>query len=391
MHDTFEHYNFSQTEQASLEELRALAYLHRDRFSQTFHEFIFTFAHARAFIENESQVSTHHSKMGEWFVALFDGRYDDGYAGYLDGISDAHVRIGLPTHYVNVGMSYVRRYVRYLLTHEGRLDLMDAAEKIIDINLDILTSSYNKQDETTVLTAMRLIRDGIRDHRIVPWLQPIFHTESLQISHYECLMRIDDPSEGILAPNRFLDIAKRYRAYLPLSRSLIDAVFEHFRGTTHRFAINLDYEDILDEPQREYILESLRLFAPSAGQIIIELVESEQMRDRAILETFAQAVRSHGATIAIDDFGSGFSNFDHILGIQPECIKIDGSLIRDVHTNPVHAAAVESIALMAGRLGIYTVAEFVHSNEVFEAVCKLGIQYVQGYYLGKPQPQILEK
>ncbi|ADU66531.1 EAL domain protein [Desulfurispirillum indicum S5] len=387
--DTFEHYNFSRGEQASLVELRDLAKLNRDRFAHDFHEFIFTFAHARAFIENESQVSIHHSKMGEWFVALFNGVYDDGYGNYLDEISDAHVRIGLPNHYVNVGMSYVRRYVRNLLMQEGLFDLMDAAEKIIDINLDILTSSYNKHDETNVLTTIQLIRDGMREQRVLPWLQPIFHTESLEVSHYECLMRIDHPVAGILSPMGFLDIAKRYRTYLSLSRSLIDAAFNRFRATAHRFAINLDYEDILDRSQREYILEQLRLFAPFSGQIILELVESEHMRDRAMLESFAEAARGHGATIAIDDFGSGFSNFDHIIGIRPECIKIDGSLIRDVHTNPVHAAAVESIALMARRLGIYTVAEFVHSQEVFETVRKLGIHYAQGYYLGAPQPQVL--
>jgi EAL domain-containing protein (putative c-di-GMP-specific phosphodiesterase class I) len=89
--------------------------------------------------------------------------------------------------------------------------------------------------------------------------------------------------------------------------------------------------------------------------------------------------------LAIDDFGSGYSNMINILQLQPEYIKIDGSLVQELQNNPAYYSFVETIVSFAHKNGIKTVAEFVSSKEIFEVVQKLGIDFSQGYYFAKPE------
>jgi EAL domain-containing protein (putative c-di-GMP-specific phosphodiesterase class I) len=97
-------------------------------------------------------------------------------------------------------------------------------------------------------------------------------------------------------------------------------------------------------------------------------------------------VRSRGCLIAIDDFGAGFSNFEQILALKPNILKIDGSLIKDIDHDAIHYAIVENIHHLAKKLGIATVAEYVHSEAILSKVRIIGIDYVQGFHLDIPKP-----
>ena len=94
--------------------------------------------------------------------------------------------------------------------------------------------------------------------------------------------------------------------------------------------------------------------------------------------------RALGVRIALDDFGSGFSNFNYILTLAPDCIKIDGSLIKNIHQDTKSKEMVKAICSFSKSLGITTVAEFVHNKEVFEVAKEIGIDYFQGYYFAEP-------
>ena len=96
-------------------------------------------------------------------------------------------------------------------------------------------------------------------------------------------------------------------------------------------------------------------------------------------------IKSFGCSVAIDDFGSGYSNFAHLLKLNPEYIKIDGSLIKNINTDKNSLIIVRTINSFAHDLGIKTVAEYVHSREVFEVLKSIGIDEFQGFYFGKPQ------
>ena len=127
------------------------------------------------------------------------------------------------------------------------------------------------------------------------------------------------------------------------------------------------------------------------GHITFEILESVAITDYAMVKNFITITKSMGSKISIDDFGSGYSNFEHILNLNIDYIKIDGSLIKDIDKNSNAQLIVRTIQNFASKARIETIAEFVHSKEVLETVKKIGIDYVQGFYLAKPSSKIEEE
>lgn len=151
------------------------------------------------------------------------------------------------------------------------------------------------------------------------------------------------------------------------------------------FSINLSFADIQNEHFVNQLFKKIQKYHVGS-QLIIEIVESEDAQDFIIVQTFVKNIKKLGVRIAIDDFGSGYSNYAHILKIMPDYIKIDGSLIKDIDKNENAYKLVESIIFMSQKLGIKTIAEYVHSKEVFEITKKLQIDEFQGFYFYQPLP-----
>ena len=122
----------------------------------------------------------------------------------------------------------------------------------------------------------------------------------------------------------------------------------------------------------------------ASTRVTFELLESEAVSDFKKLERFISEVKRHGAKIAIDDFGSGYSNFSYLTKMSADYIKIDGSLIRNIDVDKSSLLVVETIVDFAKKLGIKTVAEYVHSSVVMDKVKELGIDYSQGFYIDEP-------
>lgn len=125
--------------------------------------------------------------------------------------------------------------------------------------------------------------------------------------------------------------------------------------------------------------------------MIFEFVESEEFENPYELSRFVMAVKKYNVKIAIDDFGSGYSNFAYILTMGADYIKIDGSLIKEIVTNSSILVIVESIIFFAKQLGIKTIAEFVSSEEIYNMAKNIGIDECQGYYIGEPAPTVIAR
>jgi EAL domain-containing protein (putative c-di-GMP-specific phosphodiesterase class I) len=123
--------------------------------------------------------------------------------------------------------------------------------------------------------------------------------------------------------------------------------------------------------------------------ITFEIVESEKLRSTIKVINFVKKIRLIGAKVALDDFGSGYSNYEQLRDLEVDYLKIDGSLIRDIMTDRNSEIFTKSIINVAHDLGIQTIAEFVSSEEILEKVKTLGIDYVQGYHIGKPALNLL--
>jgi EAL domain-containing protein (putative c-di-GMP-specific phosphodiesterase class I) len=133
----------------------------------------------------------------------------------------------------------------------------------------------------------------------------------------------------------------------------------------------------------EFIINKLKHSSVS-NRVTFELLESEAIQDFQKVERFINEVKRYGAKIAIDDFGSGYSNFSYLTKIKVDYIKIDGSLIAHIDTDMNSLLVVETIVSFAKKLGVATIAEFVHSSTVLDKVKELGIDYSQGFYIDEP-------
>lgn len=236
------------------------------------------------------------------------------------------------------------------------------------------------------------IKKTIDDDNVIPFYQPIFNRKK-EIVKYETLMRLKNKSnEGkveYILPYEFLDVAIKTKQYLLLSSQVITKALNDLDRTTKNISINLSFKDVLDSHFIEQLDEILLdINDKNKSRIIFELLESDLITDYTVLEDFILKYREMGIKIAIDDFGTGYSNFAHILETRPDYIKIDGSLIKDIDTNKNSLEIVKSIIDFSKALNILTIAEFVHSKEVYDIVADLGIDEFQGFYLGKPTPNI---
>ena len=228
-----------------------------------------------------------------------------------------------------------------------------------------------------------VVRSAVEDSRIIPYYQAIIDNKTLKIIKYECLARLVDKNEKVLSPMLFIPVAKKIKVYSAVTKLIIDKSFEAFENTEYKFNINLSIEDIMSSEMYRFIIEKLKN-SKASNRVTFELLESEAIQDFKKVERFISEVKRYGAKIAIDDFGSGYSNFFYLTKMNADYIKIDGTLIKDIDVDKTSYLVVETIVEFARKLGIETIAEYVHSSMVMDKVKELGIDYSQGFYIDEP-------
>lgn len=241
------------------------------------------------------------------------------------------------------------------------------------------------------------IIEAIASDRIVPFYQGIIEnksTDTFQVepyslipTKYECLIRLIGTDEKVISPFFFLEVAKKAKLYSQLTRIMIEKSFEFFQENSYEFSINLSVEDILDMKTVQFIFDKLEN-KNIAKRVIFEILESEGFENFEEVKEFIKQIKQLGGRIAIDDFGSGYSNFAYILHLEVDFLKIDASLIKNIHTDTNSRIMVETIVAFAQKLGIKTIAEFVHSKEVYAVVKEIGIDYSQGFYFHQPAQKV---
>jgi diguanylate cyclase (GGDEF)-like protein len=229
------------------------------------------------------------------------------------------------------------------------------------------------------LVWQKRINKALKENRVVPFIQPIVDREG-RARHYECLMRIAEPSgkSTFYVPPVFLETAKKAKLYPRLSRTMIQKSFEKFHDGGH-FSINLSYLDIM-ESGTKFFLEELIERHHAHGRVTFELLEHESLDDVELVKSFLESFKSLGVKIAIDDFGSHYSNLMEIIRFRPDYIKIDGSLIQNLSPGNDAYIAVRSIVQFAHQLKIKIIAEYVADQGTFTLCKNIGIDLFQGYY-----------
>ena len=226
---------------------------------------------------------------------------------------------------------------------------------------------------------------AIKSNNIIPFYQPIVDKNQTVVK-YECLMRLRE-GDKYYSPVFFLETAKKNKTYKDLTMIMLKKIFNTMQKfTKYDFSINLSHIDITDHDIVKYLLDSITE-KKLGSRVIFEILEDEGIEDKEQFNLFVNAAKNIGAKIAIDDFGTGYSNFNYLLELKPDIIKIDGSLIENIHVNKNSYVITEAIVAFSKRLGIETITEYVHSKEVYEALLPLEIDNFQGYYFGEPIPE----
>ncbi|MBU1658442.1 EAL domain-containing protein [bacterium] len=228
-----------------------------------------------------------------------------------------------------------------------------------------------------------IVRNAVESSRIVPYFQAIMDNKNSKIVKYECLARLIDENEKVLSPVLFIPIAKKIKVYNRVTKNILDKSFAAFEDNEFEFSINLSIEDIMSGEIFKYIITKLKN-SKASTRVTFELLESEAIQDFKKVERFIGEVKRYGAKIAIDDFGSGYSNFSYLTKMGVDYIKIDGSLIKDIDVDKNALLVVETIVQFAKKLGIKTIAEYVCSSTVMNTIKSLGIDYSQGFYIDEP-------
>ena len=230
------------------------------------------------------------------------------------------------------------------------------------------------------------LNQALDEDRITVFHQPIYDLKAQKILRHECLVRLLDTDGTVISPYYFLGISKRTKKYHQLSRQVATKAFAQFAKTATPFSINISS---LDMTRTHYTQHLLALLADCAApeKVTLEIVESEAITDFHAVQRFIERVKALGCQLAIDDFGAGYANYQHLLELDVDIIKIDGSLIQGLVNNQGAYDIVDSILNFAQRRQIMTIAEFVSDAAIFDQVKAMGFDAVQGFYIGAPAPQ----
>ena len=249
-----------------------------------------------------------------------------------------------------------------------------------------LTYSPNSQfikNQKNTLEWISKVKNAIKKNTIVPFFQPIIDNHTQQIVKYECLARMLDDSK-IIAPYYFIEPARLAGLLPKLTKIMFTKSFQYFSDKPFNFSLNITEEDLKEQYLPQFLQTTSERYNISPNRVTLEILENiSAYESDAAIEQLLQ-LKAQGYKIALDDFGSEKSNFLRLQKLNVDYIKIDGSFIKNIDTNQNNLNICKTIVHLGQSLQCEIIAEFVHSQEVYDIVKKIGIQYSQGYHFGMP-------
>jgi diguanylate cyclase (GGDEF)-like protein/PAS domain S-box-containing protein len=237
------------------------------------------------------------------------------------------------------------------------------------------------------------IQRAIEEKRMTLWYQPIVPVADGALhGHYELLLRMIDERGNMIPPGAFLPTVERYDLSDKVDRWVVETAFQwlvnHPRelGSPTVCCINLSGNSLDDDAFLNFVFQSLRRFRMPPGKICFEVTETAAVANLSTATNFISKLRKQGCLFALDDFGTGLSSFAYLKSLPVDFLKIDGMFVRDIANNPIDRAMVRSVNEIGHVMGKKTIAEFVKNDETLTVLRKIGVDYAQGYGIGRPRP-----
>lgn len=238
------------------------------------------------------------------------------------------------------------------------------------------------------------LRHALDGDHLRLFVQPIFRTAGSDgLQRYEVLVRMLGDDGTIIPPGAFMPAAERYDLAPAVDRWVVGNFLAWVGDLQRRpdaalghYSINLSATSLGEESFLEFVLAALERHQIPAGCLCFEITETAAIANLSRAMTFMERLKAVGCSFALDDFGSGLSSFGYLKTIPVEYLKIDGSFVRDIARDPIARAMVVSINTIGHEMGLLTVAEFVESADILETLQAIGVDFVQGFHLGRPEP-----
>ncbi len=251
---------------------------------------------------------------------------------------------------------------------------------------DDFPESYRRDFEATQAFEKALDAD-----LVVPFFQPIVSAATRKIIKYECLARVvDDKGKVASLPTDFLPLAYRARLYQRFSRRILEKALKVVKAQRKTISINISVSDIDNEEDQQYILAMIS--NSGLGRYLeFEILENQNIEDLEPIRQFIRRAKALGAKVGLDDMGKDYSNIDRLLKLPVDFVKIDGSIVHHLANDNEAQEMTKTIVDFAEKRHLKTVAEYCCDEAVASMATKLGVTYLQGFHLGKPQPHLIEE
>ena len=247
-------------------------------------------------------------------------------------------------------------------------------------------SDYKKRE--SFINYTNIIKKALDNNQIVPFFQGIYNNNCKNITKYEALARIV-LEDRVISPYEFLEPAKLSGLLPEITKVMIDKTLKIMASNTYEFSINITEDDLAEGYLYNYLSEKISLYKINPKRIILEILEGISSSDKKNHIEQLNLLKSSGYKIAIDDFGAEYSNFERILDLEIDYIKIDAKYIKDIDTNKRSYEIVRAISFFATNVNRPCIAEFVHNENVQKSIKDLGISYSQGYYFSEPKKELI--
>lgn len=225
------------------------------------------------------------------------------------------------------------------------------------------------------------LKELIESDKLVCHYQPIINLQDASIHYYEALLRIED-GDTVIFPDKILPDLEDSHLYSYLSKRVIEFNVKKLKENLNmKISINLSADDLLNDTVLALLAEN----ADFADRLQIEILENKSV-DYFKLETSIQKLKMFGYKIAIDDFGAGYANISHLLNLSIDFLKIDGSLIKEVHHNRRAYTLVKALVRFCINNDIKVIAEFVENEQIVDVLKEIGVDYGQGWHFCKALP-----
>lgn len=289
--------------------------------------------------------------------------------------------------------------IGYTLLRDCRQEAVtDFCMEVIDKAYIALKSStlyqHNYHDESldTQSTSMKememanYLHTAIHENKLRLAYQPIISSKTGLVTHYECLLRLQGNDGSITSAGSLIPVAERMGLIDVIDQMVLEMVVEDLlRSPNVKLAFNVSNLTTNDPDWLDMFVKIIEASPDIGPRMVVEITETAAHRDMSEAAHFVASCQALGCKVALDDFGAGFTSFRQLKSLSCDMIKIDGSFVRDIETNPDNRFFVKTLLDFTHGFGLQAVAEMVETGEAAKILMDLGCDYMQGYYFGKPE------